>query len=102
MKPSLPKTITSLAVFLLLAPPELAGQAGDTPRAAAAPQPAPNAPDYVDFTGFKNRIFDVKHRDPQSLVFVLRPLGSGFKGATMSASPEYRTISVRDFPENLA
>jgi hypothetical protein len=101
MKSFLRTTAASVAVIVLLAPAALAGQGGDTPR--PTPQAvAPPGPDYVDFTGFKNRIFEVKHRDPQSLVFVLRPLGSGFKGATMSASPEYRTISVRDFPENLA
>jgi len=103
MNAILRKTLTSLAVLALLAPAALAGQGGDTPRPSPAPQAATaNAPDYVEFTGFKNRIFEVKHRDPQSLIFVLRPLASGFKGATMSASAEYRTISVRDFPENLA
>jgi hypothetical protein len=100
MKSFLHTTAASVAVIVLLAPAALAGQGGDTPR--PTPQAAPSAPDYVDFTGFKNRIFEVKHRDPQSLVYVLRPLGSGFKGATMSASPEYRTISERDYPENLA
>ena len=67
------------------------------PQAAQAP-----GSEYVEATGFKNRVFEIKHRDPSSLVPVLRPLASGFKGATMAASSEYRTLSVRDFPENLA
>src|ERR1700682_4991668 len=33
---------------------------------------------------------------------VLRQLGSGFKGASVSANSEFKTITVRDFPENLA
>jgi type II secretory pathway component GspD/PulD (secretin) len=51
---------------------------------------------------FQNRVFDVKNRDPQSLVRVLAPLTSGFRGAVVSANPDFRTISVRDFPENIA
>lgn len=68
-----------------------------------APQPtAARTPDYVDFSGFKGRVFDVKHRDPRSLLDALRPLGSGFKGATISFSDEFKTLTVRDFPENIA
>ena len=57
---------------------------------------------FVDFQGFKGAIFDIKNRDPRELVQILQPLGSGFKGATMQPNSEYRTITVRDFPENLA
>ncbi|HSB09046.1 MAG TPA: secretin N-terminal domain-containing protein, partial [Blastocatellia bacterium] len=74
-------------------------QATTTP----APQPAASrAPDYVDFTGFKGKVFDIKYRDPNSLAAALRPLGSGFKGATISYSDEFKTLTVRDFPENIA
>lgn len=76
------------------------------PQAAqTTPAPQPNvgrAPDYVDFTGFKGKVFDVKHRDPRSLIEALRPLGSGFKGATIAYSDEFKTLTVRDFPENIA
>jgi type II/III secretion system protein len=67
------------------------------------PQPtAARGPDYVDSSGFKGKVFDVKHRDPRSLVDALRPLGSGFKGATIAYSGEFKTLTVRDFPENIA
>lgn len=66
---------------------------------AATPKAEDN---YVTGTGFKNRIFEVKNRDPESLFGVLRALGSGFKGAAMSVNQEFKTITVRDFPENLA
>jgi hypothetical protein len=74
---------------------------------AATPTPAPQAtpvrtPDYVDFTGFKGKVFDVKHRDPRSLAGALMSLGSGFKGAEIRFSDEFRTITVRDFPENIS
>ncbi|MCI0552566.1 MAG: hypothetical protein L0287_16570 [Anaerolineae bacterium] len=61
-----------------------------------------NDPNWVDFSGFKGKIFDIKNRDPRDLVRILQPLGSGFKGAMMQPNSEYRTITVRDFPENIA
>jgi type II secretory pathway component GspD/PulD (secretin) len=57
---------------------------------------------WVDFSGFKGKIFDIKNRDPMELINILQPLGSGFKGAIMKSNSEYKTITVRDFPENIA
>lgn len=71
--------------------------------AALAQTEAPRQEDnYVTQKMFQSRVFDVKNRDPQSLVRVLAPLTSGFRGAVVSANPEFRTISVRDFAENIA
>ncbi|HVG22201.1 MAG TPA: secretin N-terminal domain-containing protein [Blastocatellia bacterium] len=67
-----------------------------------APVAPASGPDYVDFSGFKGKVFDVKYRDPRALVQALRPLGSGFKGATIQFSDEFKTLTVRDFPENIA
>lgn len=58
--------------------------------------------EYVTQKIFQNRVFDVKNRDPQALSRVLYPLTSGFKGSTVSPNQEFRTITVRDFPENIA
>jgi hypothetical protein len=73
---------------------------------AGAQQPAPAASaqgdSYVSEKGFRSRVFEVKHRDPSNLMRVLAPLGSGFKGATMSSNQDFKTITVRDFPENIA
>lgn len=74
---------------------------------AGAQNPAPtqrsqgSTPDFVEEKGFKTNVFTVQHRDPTELIQVLRTLGSGFKGAQMSASREFSTITVRDFPENI-
>ncbi|HEY3137886.1 MAG TPA: secretin N-terminal domain-containing protein [Blastocatellia bacterium] len=73
----------------------------------AATQPAPQPsvakePEYVEEKGFKGRIFEIKYLDPTGLARVIQPLGSGFKGATISTSPGFRTLTVRDFPENIA
>src|SRR5215213_5437047 len=66
-------------------------------------QPPPWRDDeYVTQKIFQNRVFDVKNRDPQALSRVLYPLTSGFKGSTVSPNQEFRTITVRDFPENIA
>ena len=71
--------------------------------AAARAQGTPKQDEeYVTQKMFQNRVFEVKNRDPQSLVRVVAPLTSGFRGAVATANPEFRTISVRDFPENIA
>jgi hypothetical protein len=57
---------------------------------------------YVTNSGFKNRVFEVHNRMAEELVPVVRLLTSGFKGAQISASNEFHTITVRDFPENIA
>src|SRR5712691_139760 len=69
--------------------------------AQAQSQPAPTDK-YVTNTGFKNRVFEVHNRMPDDLIPVIRLLTSGFKGAELAASNEFRTITVRDFPENIA
>jgi hypothetical protein len=78
------------------------GQAAQTPTPAAQPAVASKSPDYVEEKGFKGKIFEIKYRDPMGVIRVVQPLGSGFKGATMSVNPEFKTLTVRDFPENIA
>lgn len=70
--------------------------------AAVAQQPTPAPDNYVQHTSFKNRVFEVRHRDPEQLLGVIRLMTSGHKGAGASANRAFRTITVRDFPENLA
>jgi hypothetical protein len=50
----------------------------------------------------KNRIFELKNRSPRTLIGSLNLLGSGFRGANMNINDDLRTITVRDFPENIA
>ena len=71
--------------------------------AQQTPAPAsPAAPEFVTHTSFRNRVFEVKHRDPNTLAVALRALGSGHRGATITASRDFMTLTVRDFPENIA
>ena len=85
------RTFLALALLVLAAP-----------AALAQTEATKQEDNYVTQKMFQNRVFDVKNRDPQSLVRVLAPLTSGFRGAVVSANGEFRTISVRDFPENIA
>jgi hypothetical protein len=98
------RIVTAILIALSLVPATFGQQSRPSPAPAATPVPAPAAatPDYVDFTGFKGKVFDVKYRDPRALMVALRPLGSGFKGSTIQYSDEFRTLTVRDFPENIA
>src|SRR6266480_6333784 len=88
------RTITRITVLLIAI-------TSVTMLAHAQTTPAPSD-NYVTNTGFKNRVFEVQNRTPEDLVPVIRLLTSGFKGAQLSASNEFRTITVRDFPENIA
>ena len=93
-----------MRVFLLAAAlSALATLAGPSARAQGQQPQTPRPEDtYVTSKMFQNRVFEVRNRDPHSLLRVLAPLGSGFRGAVMSANADFRTITVRDFPENLA
>lgn len=87
-----------LAAFVLL----LISISGAFGQQAAADVTQKSESDFVTEKGFKSKVFEVKYRDADSLAMVVRHLGSGFKGASISASSEFKTITVRDFPENLA
>ncbi|MGE0132951.1 MAG: secretin N-terminal domain-containing protein [Blastocatellales bacterium] len=85
----------AVIVFLLLLLPAVFAQQNQTQNKQSDPQ-------FVDFSGFKGKIFEIKNRDPRDLAKVLAPLGSGFKGAFIQPNYESKTLGVRDFPENLA
>lgn len=86
-------------IFLTAALVLFAGIAGQAQQKEQQPKPEPQ---FVDFTGLKGRVFEIRNRDASELIPVLRPLLSGFKGSQIEASRELKTISVRDFPENIA
>lgn len=58
--------------------------------------------DAVTERQFTSKIFELKYRDPVSVASILRQLGSGYKGAGIDTNAEFKTITVRDFPENIA
>src|SRR5687768_15219234 len=86
--------LTAGALFLLVNSAAFAQQA--TPSAQTKPED-----NYVTEKGFKSKVFTITHRDVNNLGAVLRPLLSGFKGALIVPNGEFKTITVRDFPENI-
>ncbi len=64
---------------------------------------SPNEPSNSGFVvpaGLKSKLFEVKHRDPDALANVLKGLASP-QGLVQFNIP-LRTLTVRDFPENIA
>lgn len=51
---------------------------------------------------FRTKMFEVHNRNARDLATSIKGLGSGAKGAEFSWSDEMHTITVRDFPENIA
>ncbi|MGA9769718.1 MAG: secretin N-terminal domain-containing protein [Blastocatellia bacterium] len=110
------RMIAAIAITLLLVAAAFGQQATTPapPRASApdsfeqqtTPQPAlaPTARgnDYVEEKGFKTKVIELKYRDPEAIQMAIRALGSGFKGAKMDTNSEFKTLTVRDFPENIA
>jgi hypothetical protein len=95
MKPGLLVGLATILTFCAVA-------SAQQPATAAAPAaPAPESR-YAETTAFKTKIFEIKNGDPERFHNLLAGLGSGFKGAEVRVQPEFGTITVRDFPENLA
>lgn len=84
------KRLITLIAILLLALPLL------------AEEPKKSGEDFNENRAFKNKVFDVQNRDPGDVANAIRLLGSGFKGAGISVNSQLRTITVRDYPENIA
>lgn len=74
------------------------------PPAAPAPPSAPSDLDPAIAKQFRSKLFVTQHRDPGFLARSLRPLLSGVKGAVLdyNTTDGMKTLTVRDFPENVA
>ena len=81
--------VTLILIATLLAAPSLLAQ-------------EKAADDYNTTREFKNKVFIVQHRDPNALASAVKLLGSGFKGSALGINSDLRTITVRDFAENVA
>jgi hypothetical protein len=82
--------VLAAAAALALGPARQA-QAQSAPKAAEAPKE-----DFVTEKGFTSRVFEIKHREPGDLASVLRPLGSGYRGATVSANRAVKRLDVAE------
>jgi len=70
--------------------------------AASMAQDKPAADDYNTVREFRSKVFEVHNRDAREVASSVKLMGSGFKGSGLSVNNELHTITVRDFPENLA
>jgi len=86
------RLVIALALCLSFAPVAAARQGAD---------PAPKGKSWVEEKALKAKIFEVKNRDPRALSTVLKGLSSGIGNSDISFSEEFKTITVRDYPENL-
>jgi hypothetical protein len=55
-----------------------------------------------DVKKFAVKLFEIKYRSPSSLRDAVQALGSGIGNATIYANENLKTLTVRDFPENIA
>ena len=85
------KIKTAIILFLLIA------FAGLSTANAQESKPTPSPSESR--SALKSKLIEVKNRDPRTLLDVLRLLGSPV--GVISANQEFRTITVRDFPENI-
>lgn len=69
---------------------------------AAFAQEEKKAPEFNSVREYRNKVFELQHRTPRDIYPSIALLGSGFQGAAINANNEMRTITVRDFPENIA
>jgi hypothetical protein len=53
-------------------------------------------------TKFSVKLFEIRYRSPMSLSEALNALGSGVPGSSMIPNNSLRTLTVRDYPENIA
>ncbi|HEY4642336.1 MAG TPA: secretin N-terminal domain-containing protein [Thermoanaerobaculia bacterium] len=86
------KRITIIIAALFIAAAALAQE--------KAPEPA--ADEYNTIREFRSKVFEVHNRDARDVAASVKLLGSGFKGSAISVNNDLHTITVRDFPENVA
>ncbi|HEX6625968.1 MAG TPA: secretin N-terminal domain-containing protein, partial [Pyrinomonadaceae bacterium] len=101
MKRGIMPVVKNKALLAVAAALLCAAAANAQPQQQPTPTPAPDD-GPVSSKSYRSRVFEIKHRDPRNLLNVLTPLGSGFKGTAMSYNEEFKTITIRDFPENIA
>ena len=51
---------------------------------------------------FRTKLFEVHHRGARDIALVVKGIASGVKGSDVSWNDQLQTITVRDFPENVA
>ena len=89
----------AIVLTMMLSSSILAQSAGREPAPKASPAPEVVTPLPV---GMKVQILEIKNRDPKALLVTLERLSSQDRGAEVIADDKFKTIIVRDYPENIA
>jgi hypothetical protein len=53
-------------------------------------------------TDLRSKVFEIHNRDPRQIADAVRLLGSGVGNTGINVNTELKTLTVRDFPENIA
>lgn len=100
--------LTLLLMFVLFtittyaqSAPRTVDTTAPSPKAAVSATTPTAEPERVINKDLKTQIFEVKHRDPDALARVLRGLSSFEKGTQINSDRSFKTITVRDYPENV-
>jgi hypothetical protein len=99
-----------IVAFMLLAFFSTTSYGQSAPRPNPTPTPTTIAttsaptpePERVVNRDLKTQIFEIKHRDPFALAKVLRGLGSDDRGTQLVPDKDFKTITVRDYQENIS
>src|SRR5690242_12256962 len=51
---------------------------------------------------FQTKMIEIHHRAPRDIYVAIKTLGSGVQGTDLNFDNEMHTITVRDYPENIA
>jgi hypothetical protein len=89
--------LTAIFIFMLVLISAAAAQ-----DQQASPSQGNKEPVFTFNKDFRSKIIDLKNRNPHELTGAIMPLGSGAPGAMISPNEQLKTITVRDFPENIA
>src|SRR5262249_30354 len=92
--------VLALMIFLSL-PVSAFGQSNESITRKTVGEPnREEAPTVLQ--GFKTELFQIKNSDRESLKGIMRGLRSGAEGSEVRSSRDFKTITVRDYPENIA
>src|SRR5262249_45610705 len=91
------KLIITFATFAMMIAILSSTYAQQKPESEQKKEPEP-----IPTKGMRGKVFEIKHHYPKELVSIVSTLGSGAPGSAVTYSSNPNTITVRDFPENIA
>jgi hypothetical protein len=97
-----PRSIAIIAYLMLACATMTSFALAQTDKERQNEQKKDEQPSPTDLKRFSVKLFEIKYRSPHNLEQVLRVMGSGAPHSIVSANQNLSTLTVRDFPENIA